>query len=195
MSKDKLVAAGDVKPGRRYLTARGVLLQAGRGPDGKLELVKNQNGDHVGFYMVVDNKVQTKRHLVPLGYHGLSPAFERRRGRPALDDRTWRGWAQRFPGLPNRILMSAKSAGLYQVEHANYITLGRSGQNHFALFRSGFLGVKDPEMLKLAREAGFKLENRDGGFFQKRINLADVMMNGRELEFMTLLTTFMTMLR
>lgn len=182
------VTAKNAVPGRRYLTAKNVLLQAVRGQDGRLEVVKNAEGEFAVFNRVTDaGVVDPKRHLVFLGYSSLTPAFENRPGRPRHEDRTWSGWAQKFPELPNSLLeVAAGTPDFYRLDRTHYMLLGRRGLNHFAVFRSGYLGIKDEKMIKALTEGGFEPEVRDERFYPRRINLAAVAIAHQGPEFLKL---------
>lgn len=188
----ELVTARQALPGRRYYTAKNVLLQAVRGDDGKLLVIKNREGEFAAFNRVSeDGTVDPKRHLVFTGYSQLRPAFERRPGRPRHADKTWTGWAQKYSELPNALVKLLSGAGLYRNDRSNYMLFGLDGQTHFVLFRSGHLGVRDDEAVKCLKSSGFDFEVRADKFYPRRISLSAVSTAGRSVDLLSAVESLM----
>lgn len=172
MSTRRLIPAARALPGYQYYTNKDVLLQMAIGLDGTLAIAEDKV--HVLAYMVVNGQVdRKKKYPIPKNY-SLRPAFERKIGRPRYKDKTWRGWAWKFPDLPEKLLAQAEHAGYYRVENANYISLGVEGRVRFTVFRSGHLGVKDIEDSEYLKDLELPVDTKATLFFPRRVSLEKV---------------------
>ncbi len=137
------ILAKNAKPGKRYRTQKGVLVEVLRGKNGKVK-----KDDRNGEIKVCWVNPEGQADLSPEAEYGLEFGYRlnlvtyRGPGKPRHKSKEWWGWAHENPTLPEFVLKTCVDAGYYTREASNYIVAGYEGRNYLAVFRSGNLGLR-----------------------------------------------------